>query len=177
MERAIGSRINIKALEHMLAIQYYDCVADIIDSEQVQKLAVHSQHLGTSRLQHSFNVSYYSFLVCRFFGWDYRSAARAGLLHDLFYYDWRRKRTPGRSNHATWHPRVALDNARKLCDLNEIEADAIVKHMWPCTLRPPKYKESFVVTFADKLCAMFEVLDGEAIKTLNFFKVGHGTKP
>ena len=56
------------------------------------------------------SVSYYSFLICRRMGWDYRSAARAGLLHDLYFYDWRTKKYI-RSGHASWHPRVALDNA------------------------------------------------------------------
>ena len=144
--------------------EYYECVSDLIDNEKVQKLAKHTQHCGTSRLQHSFNVSYYSFLMCHFLGWDYRSAARAGLLHDLYYYDWRKKRTPAWTNHATWHPRVALDNARKLCDLNKIERDAIVKHMWPCTLIPPRYKESYAVTFADKYCAMLEAMEGEGLR-------------
>jgi len=32
-----------------------------------------------------------------------------------------------------------------LC-LNEIEEDIIRKHMWPLTLVPPKYKESFIVS-------------------------------
>ena len=39
--------------------------------------------------------------------------------------------------------------------------------MWPCTLMPPKYKESFVVTLADKTCAIFEVFDGIIDKVLN----------
>ena len=34
--------------------------------------------------------------------------------------------------------------------------DAIRKHMWPCTLIPPRYIESYVVTFVDKVCAVCE---------------------
>ena len=117
------------------------CAWDLMDEKKVQKLDEHVQHCNTSRLQHSINVSYYSFLICRFMGWDYRSAARAGLLHDMFYYDWRVTKG-NRTNHAAWHPRVAYDNARKITTLNKIEKDAILKHMWPCTLIPPKYKES-----------------------------------
>jgi len=155
MERAIGSKVNLKDLEDILAGEFMSCVGDIMQDEKVLKLDEHVQHCNTSRLQHSVNVAYYSFLICRFFGWDYRSAARAGLLHDMFYYDWRVKKCY-RSHHASWHPRIAYDNAKKLCDLNEIEKDAILKHMWPCTLVPPKYKESYVVTFVDKACAIFE---------------------
>lgn len=155
MEKAIGSKIDLTNIDNILAAEFMDCVSDIIENEKVQKLDEHEQHFHTSRLQHSLNVAYYSFLVCRFFGWDYRSAARAGLMHDLYYYDWRVTKLKG-TNHAAWHPRVALDNARKISEINKIEEDAIVKHMWPLTLRFPRYKESYVVTFADKICAAFE---------------------
>lgn len=168
MERAIGSKIDLLALEHMLAVEFRDCVDDILYNDKVQKLDDYEQHCHTSRLQHSVNVAYYSFLICKFFDWDYRSAARAGLMHDLFYYDWRVTKLPKHNSHPGWHPRVALDNAKKICDLNKIEEDAIVKHMWPMTLVPPKYKESFVVTLADKTCATFEAIDGLLEK---FFKI------
>lgn len=158
MEKAIGSKVNLKTLETLLAIEFMDCVGDIVDNEKVQKLDQYEQHCHTSRLQHSLNVAYYSFLVCRFLGWDYRSAARAGIMHDLYFYDWRTTKVQG-TNHAAWHPRVAYDNARKITEINEIEKDAIVKHMWPCTLVPPKYKESYVVTLADKICATWEIFD------------------
>ena len=49
---------------------------------------------------------------------------------------------------------------KKITELNEIEEDAIKKHMWPCTVVPPKYKESYAVTLADKLCAVIEFFDG-----------------
>ena len=170
MERAIGSKVNLLALEDMLAIEFRDCICDIIDTDKVQKLSGYTQHYHTTRLQHSINVAYYSFLVCKFFGWDYRSAARAGLLHDLFFYDWRDTNLPKKTNHAWWHPKVSLDNARKICELNEIEEDVKIKHMWPCTLMPPKYKESYVVTFADKICATFEATDGFLGKFFKFFR-------
>ena len=32
--------------------------------------------------------------------------------------------------------------------------------MWRCTIMPPKYKESYVLTFADKICATMEFFDG-----------------
>lgn len=156
MQKAIGSKVNLKNMDDMLAVEYMSCVWDLMDEKKIQKLDEHVQHCNTSRLQHSINVSYYSFLICRFMGWDYRSAARAGLLHDMFYYDWRVTKG-NRTNHASWHPRVAYDNARKITELNKIEKDAILKHMWPCTLVPPKYKESYVLTFVDKTCAVMEV--------------------
>ena len=159
MHKAIGSRKDFNSLdEDQLLAEYKECVDDLLHNEMVQKLDKHMQHCNTSRLQHCINVSYYSFLVCRKMGWDYRSAARAGLLHDLFFYD-RRTKKYIRSGHASWHPRVALDNASKITELNKVERDAILKHMWPCTLVPPRYIESYVITFVDKFCAVFEMTE------------------
>ena len=159
MHKAIGSRKDFSRLdEAQLLAEYKECVGEILENEQVQKLDRHMQHCNTSRLQHSINVSYYSFLICRRMGWDYRSAARAGLLHDLYFYDWRTKKYI-RSGHASWHPRVALDNASRITELNNVEKDAIRKHMWPCTLVPPRYIESYVVTFVDKICALCEMTE------------------
>ena len=156
MHSAIGSRKDFSNLdEDQLLAEYKECLEGILDHEQVKKLDLHTQHCNTSRLQHSINVSYYSFLICRKFGWDYRSAARAGLLHDLYFYDWRVTKYL-RSGHASWHPRVALDNAKKITKLNKVEIDAIEKHMWPCTPIPPRYIESYVITFVDKTCAVVE---------------------
>ena len=36
--------------------------------------------------------------------------------------------------------------------------DIIVKHMWPLTVTLPKYRESYIVTLADKYCATSEML-------------------
>ncbi len=160
MLKAIGSKVNLMCNETYLAVEFMDCIKDVYDNEKVKKLDNWEQHNHTSRLQHSINVAYYSYIICKKMGWDYRSAARAGMLHDLFFYDWRKPSSLRTCNHAAWHPLVALDNAKKITELNEIEEDAIKKHMWPCTVVPPKYKESYAVTLADKLCAVIEFFDG-----------------
>ena len=60
--------------------------------------------------------------------------------------------------HGFTHPRAALEKASGLFELNRLERDIIVKHMWPLTLRFPRYRESYVVNLSDKLCAMAELL-------------------
>lgn len=159
MLRAIGSKKDLNCKNEPSAREFMECISDIYENEKVRKLDKLEQHNHTSRLQHSINVAYYSYVVCKKFGWDYRSAARAGILHDLYFYDWR-KPSRIRGNHALWHPLIALDNARKITALNNVEVDAIRNHMWPCTIMPPKYKESYVLTFADKICATMEFFDG-----------------
>ena len=159
--RAIFSKKDIED-NNELTYDFFECISDLMYDESVQRLDFYKQHCNTSRLQHSINVSYYSFLVCRYFGWDARSAARAGLLHDLFFYDWRDGEVSGKE-HVFNHPKVSLENAQKLTSLNKVEKDAIIKHMWPCTIRFPRYKESYVVTIVDKLCAASEAC-GNKIK-------------
>ena len=110
MEKAIGSKVNLKSLEDILAIEFMDCISDIYNSEKIQKLDNYEQHCHTSRLQHSINVAYYSFIVCKFLGWDYRSAARAGIMHDMFYYDWRVNNPTRRCNHEDWATLVPYYN-------------------------------------------------------------------
>ena len=143
-----------------IAMEYMECVNDIIHNKRIEKLVDHCQHYNTTRLQHCINVSYYSFRICRFFGWNKTAAARAGLMHDLYYYDWRIKNSFRKMSHPKWHPLVAKDNARKICNLNPVEEDAILKHMWPMTFSFPKYKESFVVSMTDKGCAALECVVG-----------------
>ena len=50
-------------------------VADILEHADVQALKQFRHHHYTTRFQHSLNVSYYNYLLCRFFHWDAVSAA------------------------------------------------------------------------------------------------------
>ncbi len=152
--------MNISQSEYGVAYrndaEFFECIAELLELSDVQQLSNFAQHCKTNRLEHSLNVAYYSYKICKRLGLDYRSAARAGVLHDLFLYDWRKEKQP-EGNHAKAHPRVALRNAEKIADLNKVEKDAIVKHMWPLTVRPPRYKESMIVSMADKYSACYEV--------------------
>lgn len=138
-------------------IEEFDLIIeDLISNETVQKMKNYKQHYDTSCFEHCKNVAFYSYLICKKYHLDYISVARAGMLHDLFLYDWR-KRENGRTGlHAFTHPKTALQNASKLFPLNEKEIDIILKHMWPVTLSFPKYAESYVITFVDKYCAVQE---------------------
>lgn len=134
--------------------EYMEHVGHLIDTTKVQKLADIPHHYHSTRLEHSINVSYTSFKIARKLGWDAKSTARGGLLHDLFYYDWRD--TKFNKSHAWIHPRIAVRNAQKLTALNKIEKDIIVKHMFGATIAPPRYKESWIVTCVDKYWAVRE---------------------
>ena len=64
--------------------EYLECVRDILDSKVFQSMDQFIQHGHTTCKEHCIQVSYIAYEMCRNRGWDSRSAARAGLLHDLF---------------------------------------------------------------------------------------------
>ena len=139
---------------------YLSLVEDLLSDPAVRSMDALPQHAkGVSCLGHSLLVSYLSFRVCRFWGLDARAAARGGLLHDLYLYNWLDKSTHPEINHAFEHPRVALENARARFPLTGKEADIILTHMFPLTItRPYGCLESLVVSTMDKLCALAELL-------------------
>ena len=132
--------------------EYYEAIDDIYEHEEFLKLKEFFHH-NSSIYEHVQAVAYFSYRICKILKLDYRSAARGALLHDFFLYDWRNHDVPDlprKTFHGIAHPAIALENAKKHFSINEIEEDIIKKHMWPLTLVPPKYKESFIVSFADK---------------------------
>lgn len=138
---------------------YLTCVADLMDHPAVRSMEALPQHAkGFSCFHHSVLVSYWSWRVSALLGLDARAAARGGLLHDLYLYDWTSQRAPNGKWHGTEHPKEALRNASALFQLSAIERDVIVKHMWPLTLAPYRYWESCIVSCVDKACAVAELL-------------------
>lgn len=131
-------------------------IKDLVENDTVQQMKNYRQHFDTTTFDHCVTVAYCAYKMCKALHFDYKSAARAGMLHDLFLYDWRKPRPDGKGLHAFRHPRTALNNAMKIFDLNKIEQDAILKHMWPLTVILPRYKESYIITIADKYATLSE---------------------
>ena len=161
MIKAIGSKKNLEDES-----EYFSYIEDIIFSEYVNRLSKFTHHRYTTRLQHCINVSYYNYLVCKALGLDAHAGARAGLLHDLFFYNRKEYiRKAGEQFHNARHPKIALKNACENFEISPVEQDIILKHMFPLTLGLPKYRETVVIIFVDKYCAMAEFLSHQA-KTL-----------
>ena len=123
--------------------KFLEIINDILANKSIQNLKLYKHHYAYTRLEHCLSVSYYTYVICKFLHLDYKSAARAALLHDLFFYDCEDKISRPK-NHIKNHPKIALENANKLFNLNKKEQDIILKHMWPLTFSPPKYLESFM---------------------------------
>lgn len=131
-------------------------LADLLHHPLVLKLDDFTQHLNTSRLQHSFNVTYYSYRFSRWLGLDVRSTVRAALLHDLFLYEWRTEQ-PLQGSHVDIHPQIALETARSITEVNPLMADIIRAHMWPLGHVKPRSKEAYLVQAMDKLATLMEI--------------------
>ena len=136
-------------------LEFLNIVNDLLKNELVKDMKKYPHHFDTNCYGHSLNVAYISYLKAKEKGLDYKSVARAGLLHDLYLYDWHNYKG---KLHGPNHPKTAYKNAKKITKLNDIEKDIITKHMWPLTLTPPKYKESWIVSTTDKLCAINDYL-------------------
>ncbi len=143
-------------------LEYMELIEDLLALEEVQSLEQFKHHKVTNRLAHSLLVSYYSYCMAKRFGLNTRAIARAGLLHDLFFYESEDKYEVGGLSHNYEHPRIALENAKKLTELSDLECDIILKHMFGATRDLPKYKESWIVTLMDKRAAITEIVVGSA---------------
>lgn len=152
--KAMGSRWSFDTDPKELLAVYSEYVEDILNHDMLKKLEFCSHHVDISRLQHSFNVSYYSFLAAKNIGLDARAAARGGLLHDLFFYDTREQDLGFK--HSFIHPKIALRNAQEHFALTEKEQEIIVCHMWPVCDAMPKHAETYLISLVDKYCAAFE---------------------
>ncbi|NLJ31397.1 MAG: phosphohydrolase [Clostridiales bacterium] len=135
------------------------CAHELLESGEVQRMREYIQHANVTTLEHSVSVAYYSYWMCRrlHIKVDGRSIIRGALLHDFFLYDWH-VGNGEKGLHGFTHPKTALANAEEYFSLNDLERDIIVKHMWPLTLIPPKYKESLIVSLSDKFCSVIETL-------------------
>lgn len=138
--------------------EFYDCIKDIASHPVVLRMKLYPHHGNTNCYEHCLHVAYYNYRLCRLFHLDARSAARGGMLHDLFLYDWHtHTKQTGDHFHGLTHPKRALLNAKKFFDLNHIEQDIIYRHMWPVTpFRIPHTMEGFISTWTDKYCGACE---------------------
>jgi len=156
------SSIPKQITEYKLAKELFTRGHDILLDPKAQQMKNFTQHGKTTVFEHCVSVAKFSLLMAQYLEkrfnikFDKDSLVRAALLHDYFLYDWHDKTIPGHNIHGFTHPRTACMNADRDFGLNEVEKDIISKHMYPLTFMPPKYRESVLVTLADKWCAICE---------------------
>ena len=130
---------------------------NILESSNMNLSKSFLQHGSTSVYEHSVNVCKISLKIATKLNIkvDYKSLVRGSLLHDYFLYDWHIKDKSHRF-HGFRHAKVALNNASREYNLNQIERNMILSHMFPLNLKIPRYKESIILCIADKICATKE---------------------
>ena len=154
-------RFNNRITEYKLAKDLFTRGKSIILSSEAQEMKKFIQHGDTTVFNHCIAVAKYSLLISYFLertlkiNIDKDSLVRGALLHDYFLYDWHVKGA-AEGLHGFTHPGVAMRNADRDFDLNDVEKDIIKKHMFPLTPFPPMHRESFIVSLADKWCALAE---------------------
>ena len=132
----------------------FDSIAnEIINSEKYQSLKEEDHH-GLSRYDHSLRVAKNTYRLAKKMKLDYVSATRGALLHDYFT-DEDYRNTKGMKKYSM-HPVIALNNAIREYELNPVEENVIVSHMYPMGKTKPNCKESWLVTSVDKGVAIYE---------------------
>jgi uncharacterized protein len=141
--------------DEALRRRFVSIATPILNHSGVIRLKDCNHHFGKTRLDHVLDVAWMAFRITRYLHLDTESTVRGALLHDLFYYDWLRE---GPNWHGIRHPRIAIQNAQEVTSLSAKEEDIIKKHMWPLTVIPPRYVESWVVIFCDIYCSWRDYL-------------------
>ena len=147
--------------------EWLNIVKPILLSDEFQRRKLFKHH-DYSVWSHSINVSYNSFITAKRHNLDEYVCAIAGILHDFYPYTYKKNKVLEKLNpnylyrvntkaklnelHTFVHPYEASINALKFYPelVNEKILSCIRTHMFPLTIKPPRYKEGWVITLIDK---------------------------
>ena len=146
----VNNNMNIKNKE------YKGIVKDIIRNTTFKKM-YNIEHHGISRWEHLIKISYHSYKIAKKLRMDYVSVARGALLHD-FYLDGDERTAKRKFLDTFIHPKKAFETSNNFFDINEIEKNIIISHMFPIYPVLPKYKESILVNIVDKVIGFNEMV-------------------
>jgi uncharacterized protein len=148
-------------------MELYPLIEEILSHEKWQDMKRYKHHLET-RAIHLLEVCCVAWRRAKKSkNADPKSTAIGAILHDFFLYDWQTEKADYKSLdiklkvysirlHGFIHPFIAYHNANKYFPhlMNRKIKDIIIKHMWPLTVKPPRYNESWFVCLADKSCSL-----------------------
>ena len=131
----------------------------ILNSNMIKERKNWVHHEDVSLYDHLVMVSYLSYKICKKRNWDYKAAAIGGLLHDFYSRPWQEhtlEKTLFFKQHGFVHAKEASLNANNYFPdlMNDKVSNIIERHMFPLNIKPPKYKEGWVVTYVDKKVSM-----------------------
>ena len=140
-------------------MEFEELTKEFLINKKFIELNKYIAHGSTSVFTHILNVSYlcYSYAMSHpNKGYDIKSLVRGAMMHDMYFYDWHNK--DHKRPHGFHHPLIAYMNAKKYIEINKIEKNIIITHMFPLTLfKIPRYKEAWLVQKMDKKATMAEM--------------------
>lgn len=145
----------------------------IMASPLFEEALEQTHHVRSTVGDHSIGVAYFGLAICALLihvgiKINEREVVRAALLHDLGIVG------RGRKFHNNYecciqHPIDSVEIAESLVpDLDEIERDSIRYHMFPLMCRGPHHAVGWVITVADKVSQMQDMIAPVAHKELHF---------
>lgn len=157
--RGAGSYIEREDMDR----EVIHCLRELFNGSRLDMMMGFTQHGDTSCLAHTIAVVYCALAIARMMHIrvNKRELIRGGILHDYFLYDWHDGERE-RKIHGFTHPSSALANAEEDFLLSRRERDIIRKHMFPLTVKPPRYREAWLICLADKICACREAVRKDA---------------
>lgn len=137
----------------------------VINSSEFKAAYCQIHHKTTTVGDHSFYVACASLCICNFLGHigintNKKDMINAALCHDLGILG-RSEKFSSSMQMMKEHPKDSVPIAREILgeDDNKRVEDIISHHMWPATpLSFPRSREAYVITVADKYCAVMERL-------------------
>ena len=150
---------------------YEKIVSKILNNKEFLKRKEFQHHGEITVYDHSLSVSKLAYKMAKKLHIKNLSdIAIGGLLHDFYYNPWQdsKIKKPLFKKHGFVHAREALDNSRKYFPelINDRVADIILRHMFPLNITPPKYKEAWLVSIADKIISTEALLQPKFIKSM-----------
>ncbi len=153
---------------------WFSIVKPILLSDEFQK-RLKFKHHHKSVFYHSVLVSYNAYKFSFNKKCDSKNCAIAGLLHDFYPFPWQyssdlehmdpiylehlKIKKPLFKKHGFTHAKESLENIHKYYPmyLNKRVENAVLRHMFPLNIVPPKYAEGWIVTLEDKLVSIKEL--------------------
>lgn len=135
---------------------------------RVQYMNTVKQHRTTTTYDHVVNVVVVAYLLNKHLRLhqDIKDLLVGAMLHDYFLYDWRNNNIGMTGfNHGFQHPQIAMNNAVRDFNVDDKVQNIISQHMWPYTItKIPRCREAWIVTAADKICAVKELCGARCYK-------------
>ena len=156
---------------------WFKIVEPILTSHEFQVRRLFKHH-ENSVWDHSILVSFRAYKITKRRNLNSRETAIGGLLHDFYPYAWKYsiklheyddkylmcigKKYPLLKKHGFTHAREACYNYQKYYGEYESDLinDIITKHMFPLNIKLPKYKESWIVSYSDKVESIKDLFKG-----------------